>query len=374
MSLAHPGPRLVRRGDEAGSSGVRLLEHAGDVDAVQWAGLASSPFDSRAWFLAMEDYFRGARFRYFCAFDGPRLVAILPVYDRVLPGSPAVLSRLIPSTDPRIRRLTGRIFRAARPSLLVAGSPYALVSDVIGNAAAAPALHSAVKDYARSAGVDFVAVPQASAEPPLEGAVAGPGTSRFVLDLPGRSVEDYIAAQKSKYRSGRRREFSGLACTRSTLAGHERVLADLRNVTARRHRNDNRLPPGFYGAISRHMGDSARVLLVGERDAWRGAALYFAGFETVHAFQIGVRQADGSYFRLMAETIRVGYELGARNIDFGPNAAGLKLKRGCHRVGTTFSCAPVSARSRWLLQIGRQLGRLDRHASATAGTRLAPSA
>lgn len=361
-----PGPG-VAAGTPPSRACTAVVTSAREIPADEWAALAPNPYESRGWFLAMEEQFPDTNFVYLCAWREGRLAAVLPMYDRYGPLAPGTVTLLTAGVAGGRRRFLGRLLRHSGLSVLVAGSPYSYFSDVIGDPALDAELRRELLALARSRRVDLVSVPFATRRPPLEGAVCGRSVTHYRLDLPGDTVDDYLATFKSKSRAGRRKELEFEPRPVSeALAGHEQELASLRNVTARRNGSEVMVAPAFYASLAAHMGEGARVLLARRDGACTGAWLYFPSPGGIHASHVGVEGADGTYFGMFADLVRRAYSAGLPAVEYGPAAAQGKLRRGCRPVETTFHAVPTSLRGKAVIAIVKALSGSHRRGGAAA--------
>ena len=322
---------------------VRVFDSASQISECQWSQLTTNPYESHAWFRANEDYFADTRFLFFCACEGARLRAILPVYDThspVYPGSADLLSKRAASLLKRM-------------SFLICGSPLSFVSDVIGDPAMDGILANGLRRYACEHGIDLISFPFARRPLPLNGVATRRSLTDYELDLTGKCLDDYLASFRRKKRKELKRELRRTRlCVREPLEGHEELVAHMREVSAARHGSKAVISAQFYEIVARHMGGTVRTLLAGREGDWRGAVCYFVSGKTLYLFHGGVLGRDFTYFNLtFYEPIRIACELGLTSINYRPGCAKMKLLRGCRGISTMLHCAAVSVRARALLAV-----------------------
>jgi hypothetical protein len=349
---------------------TRLYHSAEQIPENGWDALASSVYETRRWFLASERYWKATRFSYFAAYRGGELRAVLPVYDRA--------ADLYIGPSELLFRSSTRIGDAL--DYAIVGSPLAFASGAIGDESCLARLLVDAESYFRDARADVIAFPFSRKPVRLPGFVVTPSLIDFDLRLPGIHFDDYLAKLPGNRRRKIRREIRAAASLRFEdvdLAGHERVVADFRRLSAARHGKDADLDFRFYESVAANMGGRSRALLVSSNEDGRiiGASSYFEFGGALWLFHGGCFRERFAYFNLAYyELIRTAYERGNRRINYRPGSDAVKMLRGCAPVRTVACFKPISARGRVAVRVLspvlRSQRRIKRRVRKTIGSAL----
>jgi len=338
---------------------TRIFTDAAQLPRSEWNALASTAYQTRAWFLANQRHWSGTGFTYFAAYRGGSLRALLPVYDR--PGALYV--------GPAGLLFGARSGVGGSLKYAIVGSPTSFDSGVIGDRRLVDALASRAATHFAAAGVDILAFPFCREPVRRSGVVSRRSLVDFDLELPGSSFDDYLGMLSRRRRGEIRREMRAAQLLRFEdvpLAGHEHVVAEYRRLSAGRHGRFADLDTSFYKHLADELGDRCRVLLAIAPDASRvadrdpsaeggrvvGASSYLEHDGGFFLFHGGARRERFTYFNLtFYELIRQAYRRGARFINFRPAGDEAKLNRGCAAVRTVACFEPISRRGRAALVV-----------------------
>lgn len=315
---------------------IRIVEDARDIDSGQWSGLSGDPYESREWFMANQDYFKGTRFYYICAYDNNTLKAMLPAYD-----TPSIFN------ENPFGFYYGR-FKSSAKKLrhLISGSPASKTSDVIGDLSCESALNGALIDLAQRGSKEAVCFPYT--RECIEKGNERISECEYVLSLPGSSMEDYLSSLPRKRRVSIKHEISSCADVEfedHPLAGYEGQMKRLHDATCDKYANVylKAIPKDFYACLSRHMKESSRICLAKKDGQVKGALLYLLGGDRISAFHVGVPSKDFIYFNLVYyNIISKAYEGDIRMIHYAGSADEAKMARGCVAVKRYISIVPLT--------------------------------
>ncbi len=187
------------------------------------------------------------------------------------------------------------------------------------------------------------------------GFVAVPGLPNAWMDVAWSSVDEYLAAMKSYYRSKLKKhlkrneqagisarlldEFSDIADTLAAqwMKVHEQADEYQREV----------LTPVFYRAFSRRLGEASRVIGFYRDGRMIGHALLLMDRDTLRWMYFGREQAqnDSLYIFVAFKVIETAITLGAAHIELGLTTYSIKRDLGARLIPIRYG---LSFRFRWM--------------------------
>ena len=171
------------------------------------------------------------------------------------------------------------------------------------------------------------------------------------LDIPFRSLDDYLASLPSKMRQDLRRKLRQSACVRieyrDSLDGIEDEIVHL-YTQARANRKASydafdELPDGYFREVISGLGGQARLLLLWVGGTLAGFNLFTLESDRVVGRYLGLRyplaREHNLYFVNWLTMVSFCIEHGYRSLQVGQTSYTLKAKLGCklHRSGSTAS-------------------------------------
>ncbi len=332
---------------------IKIFEHARRVDPERWRRLNPTPRQTRAWFVASENYFSSTTHLYVTAWEQGALRAVLPLYDEFDPA----YFNVTECYDPMIRRVLTK-FR-----FLCVGSRLGFEAGVIGDPRAASELLAAAVALARDRKADFLAANFCRA--PLPGwrpHGLGHVFDAHVLTTVGRSHADFLASFNAKKRHLLRDEASrSTPLFQAPLLGNEDRFLTLRSLSCERNGSHNLLNAAFFTRLAEAFGEDLTLIAAGDEAEWTGACLLLASENEYCAQSIGVLKRDHTYFNLLVhEPLRRAYATGRQRVDLGAACEEAKRRRGATAVPLSAYLRPVSERCALLVRGAKPIARFSR--------------
>src|SRR3989338_1513983 len=197
---------------------IRILNKADNIASESWGRLATHVYESKEWFLANERYLDKSCFFYFTCWDNGTLRAIQPVYDghdRYYAGPEQIFFRAL---KPFARGL----------KFLIAGSPLAFSSDIVGESSSLEIILPELEKFAMKNGYDAVAFPHQRSKIHWSGAKIRLSMTDYDLALPGNAFGDYLRLfEATRRRTAVRREMKTaghIEFVQAPLKGNEGVV------------------------------------------------------------------------------------------------------------------------------------------------------